>query len=290
MFRDIKLKVNPFLIIFLIFWAITGMLAEVLVILVIIFVHEMAHTLVARGFGIPVKEIELYPFGGVARTEGLLEIEPGIERKIAWAGPLANFLMVALALTFYSNRLYLGPWNEETAIFFIRANLFLAFFNLIPALPLDGGRILRSVLSDRYNYRNATVIAVRLGKVLSVFVFAGGLVLWYLGYFNLSFLVLAVFIFLAASREQTLAVYAFLNSLGLKEREIRRKGGLRGEQIIVNEDATLLEIFKLFSPNRYHLVRVINGGTRRLRGEIPENQLIEAALKKGLHTPVKKIL
>lgn len=290
MFRDIKIKVNPLLVVFLIFWAITGMLAEVLMLFIIIVIHEMAHTLVARGFGIPAKEIELYPFGGVARVEGLLEIDPRIERKIAWAGPLANFLLVALALTFYSHRLYAGPWNEETVLFFIRANLFLGFFNLIPALPLDGGRILRSSLSERYNYRNATALAVRLGKLLSVLIFAGGLVLWYQGYFNLSFLVLAVFLFLAASREQTLAVYTFLNSLGLKEREIMRKGGLRGEQIIVYEEATLLEIFKLFTPNRFHLIRVIERGSRRLKDEIPENKLIDAALKKGLDIPIKKIL
>ncbi len=113
----------------------------------------------------------------MARIEGLLEIEPPqTERRIAWAGPpLANFLFTGIAMIFYANRYYLGPLNEEMVLFFIRANLVLAFFNLIPpALPLDGGKILRSSLVHRFNYRKATEIAARLGKILAVFIFAGG--------------------------------------------------------------------------------------------------------------------
>lgn len=266
------------------------MLKEVLVFFVCITVHEFSHAIIARGFGIPVKEIEIYPFGGVARTEGLLEIEPGTEKRIAWAGPLANFLLTGVAMIFYSNHLYTGPLNEELVLLFIRANLILAFFNLIPALPLDGGRILRASLADHMNYRNATQTAARLGKILAVFIFAGGIVFWFYGYFNLSIFLVAVFIFLAASKEQSLAVYVFLSSLGVKEKEMKERGGLRGEQIIVNEDASLLDIFRLFSPRRYHLVRVLDQKNTKFQGEIAEKQLVESALSKGVDVQVKKIL
>lgn len=121
-----------------------------------------------------MSEIELYPFGGVARLEGLLELEPQVERQIAWGGPLSNFLLVALALVVYNNRYYCNLLTEDLILFFIRANLTLAFFNLFPALPLDGGRILRSLLAERYGFRKATKQAAFLGKVLAVAVFLWG--------------------------------------------------------------------------------------------------------------------
>lgn len=288
--QGIKLKINPYFFLFLIYFAISGRLKEVLVFFICISVHEFAHAFVARSFGIIVQEIEIFPFGSVARIEGMLEIEPETERRIAWAGPLANFLFTGIAMIFYANSYYLGPLNEEMVLFFIRANLVLAFFNLIPALPLDGGKILRSALVPHFNYRRATEIATRLGKVLAVFIFAGGLAAWFYGHFNITILLVAVFIFLAASAEQNLAVYVFLRSLGAKEREMRRRGGLKGEQIIVSEDTRLLDVFKLFSPHRYHLVRVMEKDSRQLKGEIAESCLVEAAMEKGVDVPVKKIL
>ncbi|MFY9113887.1 MAG: M50 family metallopeptidase [Dethiobacteria bacterium] len=290
MLRGTKLKINPYFFLFLLYFAINGRLKEVLIFFICISVHEFAHAFVARSFGISVQEIEVFPFGSVARIEGLLEIEPQTERRIAWAGPLANFLFTGIAMIFYANRYYLGPLNEEMVLFFIRANLVLAFFNLIPALPLDGGKILRSSLVHRFNYRKATEIAARLGKILAVFIFAGGLAAWFYGRFNIIILLVAVFIFLAASAEQNLAVYVFLRSLGNKEREMRRRGGLKGEQIIVNEDTRLLDIFKLFSPHRYHLVRIMEQDSKQLKGEIAESYLVEAAMEKGVDVPVKKIM
>ncbi len=286
----IKLKINPYFLFFLILSAVIGLLLEVTIFFVCIVVHELAHAIIARGYNIPITEIEFYPFGGVARIEGLLEIEPEVEKRIAWAGPLANFFLVALALVIYGNELYAGPIQKETVLFFIQANLVLAFFNLLPALPLDGGKILRARLVNYCDYRKATELAARSGKVLSVLILLGGIIGWWYGQFNLSILLLSVFLFMAASREENLAVYVFLRSLGTKKKEMQRRGGIKGEYLVVNEEASLLEIFKLFSPHRYHLVRVVTRNGQHIKGELDENTLVKMAMKQGLYMPAKKLI
>jgi len=289
-FRGIRYKLNPFFIVVLLLLPLTGRGLETVMVLVIVLIHETSHTVVAQGLGVPVKDIEVFPFGGVARTEGLLEIDPRVEKKIAWAGPLTNFILAGLAMSFYVNHWYWGWWDEGMVLFFIQANLVIAIFNLVPALPLDGGRIFRALLCERYNYRVATEIAVRTGKVLAVMVFVTGVIWWWFGHFNLTFVAAGIFIFLAASREKHLAAYTFLRSLGNKDREIIHKGGLRGEQIVVSEEASILEVLRLFTPNRYHLVKVMDLRSRKLRRELSETVIVEQALKRGVDIPIKKIL
>jgi len=289
-FRGIRFKLNPFFVLLLLMLPFMGRIRETLLLLLIVFVHEMAHTVASRGLGVPVSHIEIYPFGGVAKTEGLLEIEPAVEKKIAWAGPLTNFLMAGLAVSFYVNHWYWGWWDQDLVVFFMQANLIIAFFNLIPALPLDGGRILRGTLCQYYNYRTATEIAVKLGKILAVLVFLAGIAWWWLGYLNLVFPAVGIFIFLAASRERHMAIYAFIRSLGNKDREIMQKGGLRGEHLIVSEEARILEVLRLFTPNRYHMIKVMDLRSRKVKKEITEAVLVEQAMEKGVNMPMKKII
>ncbi|NLC51114.1 MAG: hypothetical protein GX764_02255, partial [Firmicutes bacterium] len=220
---------------------------------------------------------------------GLLELEPEVERRIAWAGPLLNFLLVGLALVVYNNNYYFGPLTENNLLFFIQANLMLAFFNLFPALPLDGGRILRAMLTQRYGFRRATEIATFMAKVLAIFIFASGILLFLQGEFNLTIFIAAGFLYIASTHEQGMAIYAFLHSLSAKELEMERRGGMRGEQLVVHEEAQVNDVLRLFAPKRYHFVRVVDH-SRQVLGEISETKLLEAALKKGIHFPVKKIL
>ena len=100
--------------------------------------------------------------------------------------------------------------------FFVQANLTLAAFNLMPALPLDGGRILRACLTPRLGFRAATEQAALLGQILAGLLFAIGLAGLYYSYFNLSLPLIAVFLFVAATKEKQQAVYTFIRALGAK--------------------------------------------------------------------------
>lgn len=166
--------------------------------------HEFGHALAAQKYGIQTKDIVLYPIGGVARLEKLPE-EPKQELWVAIAGPLVNigiFLILSLILNFtgfdMSNldqleSIKIGP--NTIVLYLASANLILALFNLIPAFPMDGGRILRAFLAIRMPRARATKIAGSIGQFLAIFFI-------FFGLFNNPILVLiGVFIFLGAAAE-----------------------------------------------------------------------------------------
>ncbi|PKM83787.1 MAG: peptidase M50, partial [Firmicutes bacterium HGW-Firmicutes-13] len=160
----VRLVFNWFFFFVLFFYAVVGRLTEMIILFLVVILHEFSHITAARGYGLTVREVELLPFGGIARIDDLLEYDPGVESRVALAGPLFNFFMVGIAVIIYTN--FNVP--KEPLLFFIRCNLTIAFFNLLPSLPLDGGRILRANLTKRLGYRKATYQAALLGKIFAV--------------------------------------------------------------------------------------------------------------------------
>ena len=192
-----------FLLIFLVFPGVFdgGPLSPWNVLLVLsvfgcVLLHELGHALMARRFGIPTRDITLYPIGGVARLERMPRA-PGAELLIALAGPAVNFAIAAGLLPL----LILGS-DESASLSMIglfleslmTINLFLGLFNLVPAFPMDGGRVLRAFLSNWLGRLRATVIAANVGKALAVCFGVAVLVFTQ----NPIHIALAAFIFLAA--------------------------------------------------------------------------------------------
>jgi Zn-dependent protease len=149
----------------------TARILPVILIMIVVFslvlLHELGHSLVARRFGIRVPEITLSPFGGVAWMEEIPE-DSRIESLIAIAGPAVNLLLALAAMP-----LLFVPGVAPLAAQFVWINLVLGLFNLIPAFPMDGGRLLRALLARRYDWLTATEKAVRVGRTLAI---VGGLV------------------------------------------------------------------------------------------------------------------
>lgn len=215
-FRGIKVLVHWTFLLLPAYVAITGFmdgttLPEVLVeigLVLIVFVcvvlHEFGHALTAQRFGVGTRDITLLPIGGVASLERMPE-DPKQEFWITVAGPLVNlviagfaFLLIALSgLTLLLGDLFTDLTSWHTVLSFLFAsNLGLFLFNLIPAFPMDGGRILRSVLSMWMARDKATHIATTIGRVLAVGFVAYGLLQ------SAPFLaVIGVFIFMAAGAE-----------------------------------------------------------------------------------------
>ena len=172
-----------------------GSAACVVALLVSIVLHELGHALMARRYGIGTADITLYLFGGVARLERMPR-SSGPELLIALAGPAVNFAIV-LALGGVLGLLQaLGlPWPGLLVVV-LGLNLFLGLFNLLPIFPMDGGRVLRALLSGPLGRLRATEFAATLGKVLAV---AGGL--YFVATGQYSTLILVGFVFLAGSTE-----------------------------------------------------------------------------------------
>jgi len=175
-----------------------------------VFVHELAHSLVARAKGIKMQSITLLMFGGIAQMdEGTPE--PKTELPMALAGPLMSlvFGFACCGLVYVVSEMTADPGYQGLLIFVFGylglLNIILCVFNLIPAFPMDGGRVLRAVLATRMPLDRATGIAATVGKVFAVIFGIVGLV------FLSPFLVLiALFIYIGASMESTAVKYHFL--------------------------------------------------------------------------------
>jgi len=147
-----------------------------------VFLHELGHSLVAKRFGIRVLDITFWPLGGMARMSHIPE-SPRIEGLVAIAGPLVNFVITGLAvggimfgyLIFPGFSAFEGPGLAVLSAAWI--NLLLGAFNLLPAFPMDGGRLLRSWLARRRDWVSATEGAVKIGRLVALGMVVGPLVL-----------------------------------------------------------------------------------------------------------------
>jgi Zn-dependent protease len=196
-----------------------------------VLLHELGHALMARRFGIETADITLYPIGGVARLNRIPKA-PGAEFLIALAGPAVNFAIVLALLAFEIASYSFGipPLLGGLMAWLMIVNLTLGLFNLIPAFPMDGGRVLRAALSGWLGRVRATSIAATVGRFLALAFGTYSLFGWMLNIGgaaapSLIHVALAAFIYYAASAEEAQV---------LAEDRARRFEGLRDEAGIWN--------------------------------------------------------
>ncbi|MDU2066032.1 MAG: site-2 protease family protein, partial [Sporomusaceae bacterium] len=151
---DVTIHVPLLLLVFIGFFSVVGFGSKILLLITGLLWHETAHVLVAIKLGFPVEKVELTVFGGVALAPSLGEAAVLEECLVAAAGPLASFFLAGVAF------LLLHQIASELLSFYFTVNLSLALFNLLPGLPLDGGRIFRSLLALTLGYSRATVFTI----------------------------------------------------------------------------------------------------------------------------------
>ncbi len=184
-----------------------GFIGPVLVLAIFfcVLLHELGHALVAKRYSIRTRDITLYPIGGVAALEG--QPKPKQEIWIALAGPLVNLAIVAILTVVFlvtqgAAPIAFGPIKNVSMLQdVIVANLMLAIFNLIPAFPMDGGRVLRALLGLALPEAKATQIAGGVGQALAIVFFLVGILTGETG-----LLLIGVFVYLGAGQEVSATV------------------------------------------------------------------------------------
>jgi len=257
--------------------------------------HELAHSLVAMRFGIKVREITLLPIGGVAQMTTLPKTSYQ-EFLISLAGPLTN---VAIAVIFY----YPVKWIAGPDIFFSAfrltniaiqvsfgdylkimlsllywLNIMLAVFNLLPAFPMDGGRILRSLLVKSIGFRRATKVAVNFGYAFSFIFLIAGL------QHSLMLMVIAVFIYLGATSEE------FQSQVKTTLKQFRVRDILTKEFLTLHENATFQSVLELIFHTRQEDFPVVDQRTGGMVGFITRSDITSGIHQFGINANISAVM
>jgi Zn-dependent protease/CBS domain-containing protein len=244
--------------------------------------HEFGHIVAARRYGIRTPDITLLPIGGLARLERMPE-KPVQELVIAIAGPLVNVAIAALiflVLGYAVGPEQITQIENPRADFFVRlaaVNLFLVVFNMIPAFPMDGGRVLRALLATRMPWAQATQIAASIGQGLAF-------VLGFIGLlYNPLLIFIAIFVYLAAAAEaQTAQIREVASSVLVGDVMITSFATLK-------RSANIDEAIELLLATTQSEFPVVDPDGR-FEGLLTRNDMIRALSESGSGTPVVSVM
>lgn len=274
-----RIKINISFILFLFISTYLGFWQNALVIFFSVLLHELGHIIIAKFFNIQVLEIQLYPFGGIAYTENISKYGGRIELFVALGGPFISML-IAIAFYFFGKHLSLSST-------IIKYNTALFLFNLVPALPLDGGSIVRNLLLSKHSYKCATKFMTRSGKILSILILLYNISLILNGQITISYMTVAFFIFLGALREEKNCSYIYL--LNRNNKKVKRLHNLHVRQLNVSEETYIRSIVEQFSPGNICRVMVFNEKGEVVK-ELCEADIMDGFLKYGYYGKIKDIV
>lgn len=253
-----------------------------------VFLHELGHSFAAKLFNIETKDITLLPIGGVSRLESLPE-KPKEELIVTFAGPLVNIVLAfitGLFITFpatseaLAQELSTGVNANNFFLNFFIVNIILAVFNLIPAFPMDGGRILRAILSFKFERHVATKIAARIGQFLAM-----GFIL--LGFFYNPFLIfIGLFVIMGAQMESKYADSKY----SLKGHKV--KDVLMKQYLTIDSDEPIKTAVDLLLDSQFKIFLITQNNEPV--GTLNRDQIIMALSQKGenavIHSAMNKNL
>jgi len=268
----VRIKLNLFFILFLFFSFLSGWLEQSAVLFASVLIHELGHVYIARKLRIKVYEVELLPYGGVARMEDIAKFGGFAEAVVAAAGPAVSGL-IALTCSFLSG-------YSEFFSFCSRCNFVIFIFNLMPVHPLDGGRIARNLLAFFMGYRQATRLLATGGRLMAIMLLCFNIYLIAKGGKSAAILIAAVFIYIGTMREERFASYFFLLMSNNKKSKLIQEGKIKKRFITVNENAKIRAVVNKFSPVTQCFINVIDKNGRLIR-VLDEETVVKGFIKLG---------
>jgi Zn-dependent protease len=222
---------------------------------VFVLLHELSHSLVAKHYGIKVRKIVLYPIGGVSEIEEIPE-NPRIEWRMAISGPLVSIIIGVVLLGIYLIGNTAPPLSDLVSLNLTRnlsfdlakLNIFLGFFNLLPAFPMDGGRVFRALLAEHMSFSDATKYASYIGRFFGIVMVLLGVLL------DLWLVVVGIFVYIGATEEAEQTI------LTTTLARVRVKDVMISQTYAIEPGTTLAEAMDLMFKARYHDILVEKDG------------------------------
>ena len=246
--NGVRVKVHPLAPVMLLLSLLLGEAVPMAAVVTSATLHELGHALAARCCGVQVRELELMPCGGAVRFDNVWRMRPDQLLTVALAGPAVNLLLAILAGA-------AGAWGwlrPPLSALLTRVNLVLMTFNMLPALPLDGGRILCALLMERVSPARAVKIGVRCGRALGIALCGAFLVLCAAGVANLSLAAAGLYLILSGRAEQRGLSGAVLSDLLGRSRALTEGKVLPVRLLAVSGECTLSQAAARMTPGCLH--------------------------------------
>ncbi|MBR6766476.1 MAG: hypothetical protein IKM02_00830, partial [Clostridia bacterium] len=278
-----RISVHPLMLLMIPLACRLGQPGETAAAICALTVHEAAHLAAARAVHVSIPELRLMPFGGSARIGNPYALAPWQLCVIAAAGPLSNLFLIFLSAAF-------AQWNlivPESAFLLLRINLLLMLFNLLPALPLDGGRMMYAILFRYTGPEKALALGIRTGRLLAAILMTGTLILYLeRGVFNLSYLFSAFFLIASGAHERAALAGSGVHTLIAALSPVTEPVPV--SVTAVSSACTVQRALRAAKPNTVNLYAVYTEGT--LTGVTDDRSLLELCLSASPREPVGNAL
>jgi Zn-dependent protease/CBS domain-containing protein len=253
----------------------------IIAIFVCVVIHEVGHSLIARRYGKEAKSITLLPIGGMAEVDEMPK-KPAQEIAIALVGPFINIVIAAILYGATAGRVSVGLpdlYPESAAAFIgglIGVNIMLAVFNMLPAFPMDGGRVLRGLLAMKMDYVKATTWAANIGQAIATFfIFFGIFYNWWLA-------LIGIFLYLGAGAEKQQVVFQSMLA------GVTAYDAMTTEYITLRPEATLTDALEHFGRGSQQDFPVI--GDAGIEGVLTRDRILASIHSGGLNVHVSEVM
>ena len=268
-----KVKIDVLFVAIVIIFGVFGYLADFSIFVVSIMFHELSHIIGAKGYGISLESIHVLPFGCrqyFSKVDGMTYSQ---EIVISILGPITNLFIAAVILLCNIKLNTLLGLSKA-----IEINLILAAINLFPALPLDGGRIFRAVLSKVFKRTTANKVVSMIGMIFGAALLILGLYTSIIGKFIIILYIFGLFILLGAIREYSDSRYKIVN--GLTQNNNGKRAVMNIKRVALNKHCALKTAVREFESGKYNSVLVIDDDLSIIY-ELNEKQVLNAMMAHG---------
>ncbi len=272
----VEIAIDPLVVVFAVLYALAGSLWQWAVVFASLLVHEVSHAVVAAGFGLTVSELRITPIGAAVSVNDAIELRAEAEAAVAMAGPMTSLVLAGAGYIL----LAYGKPDIAGAEFFVGANIVLALLNLLPAFPLDGGRVARALLAERMGVAGATRAVVNVSRWIGGLAVAAGAVGAATGALSPLVAAMGVLIWLEAGREARSAPYSAMRSAMRKRAGLAQKGFAPAALIAASPDASAGAVLNRLSGQHFAFITVVGPDGREV-GCLSEIELMDGVCAQG---------
>ena len=239
--------------------------------------HELAHVFSAKLLKVSVSEVRIYPFGITARLSNNYIRSSEKEFIIAFAGPLMNIILFWCSIIL---KVFLGT---ELSVYCSDLNLAMCAINLVPALPLDGGRMLKSILTSRYGIIRSYDFMLKLSKVIIIILISVSVIFFFVTDFNFSLVLISAFLLQNLCAEQQTVSIITLKEILNNRSKLSDATEYPSKSICVSCDSPARTILKYLSYDYYYIVHITDSDSKIIK-TVTETEVLTALTQRGIRT------